>query len=811
MPKKQTQSQSLQPIELSASQLRLVCDPNHLGFQTTNDLPDLQSVIGQPRALRALDLGSEVTGPGFNIFVLGQPGSGRTTLSREYLERKAMEEQPPDDWCYINNFDDPRQPIAVSLPAGQGSRFREQIDQFIQFCLREIPAAFKSKEYIQERERLIDELNKQQETEFLKLQHYAEKYNFIVARTPVGIVLVPSIEGKPLKPEDVSQLSEEQKQKLENLQKKLSKDVEKTIQHVRELTHQTSEQLTQLNQATVLYHIGAEFQTLTQVYTSHPQVNQHLDDLKKDILKHLDLFQDNEENEQGAASGSTTSLQQRYAVNLLVDNSRLKGAPVIVETHPVYHNLLGRIEHEVVMGAARTDFTKIRPGAFHRANGGYLILPARDLLNSPYAWEGVKRVLRDGSLRIIEIGSLLGLMSTETLEPEPIPLNIKIILVGAPMIYYLLQLYDEDFSKFFKVRAEFGALMDRTPESEHDYGLFVKSVVEDNQLPPFDRTAIARMIEYSARLADDQQKLSTRFGRIADLVRESAYWARKNGDLPEKKLVTSKSVERAIEESTFRHNLLDEHLQELISQGTFMVDLDGMATGQINALSVIAMGDYAFGRPNRVTATVAPGRTGLVDIERQAELGGPIHTKGVLILSGYLQGAYAHLGPLSLSASLTFEQSYGEIEGDSASAAELLTLLSAIAQIPMRQDLAITGSVNQHGQIQAIGGVNEKIEGFFASCKATGLTGKQGVIIPQTNVRNLMLRQSVIQAVEAGQFHIYPIQRIEQGIELLSGLKSGQPDKQGNYPSGSFNHALVARLENFIQAMQKFSESQNTD
>ncbi len=807
-----TQEPQSKPVsELPASQLCLHCDPASLGFTTTDDLPDLQSIIGQPRALRALDLGSEVTGPGYNIFVLGQPGSGRTTLSREYLQRKAASESTPDDWCYINNFEDPRTPSALRLPAGQGSVFRDAIDGFIRFCLREIPAAFKSKEYKQERDRLLEELNKQQEAEFLRLQQHAGKFNFIVAQTPVGIVLAPSIEGKPLKPEDVSKLSLEQRQKLENLQEKLSQDVEKTIERLRNLASQASEQLAQLNKATVLYHIGNEMQALLDKYAGQKDVINFLEALKNDIIDHVELLQNPEEHESRQPASADSVLQQRYDVNLLIDNSKLQGAPVIVESHPVYGNLLGRIEHEMVMGAARTDFTKIRAGAFHRANGGYLILPARDLLQSPYAWEGVKRVLRDGRLRISEIGSQVGLISTETLEPQPIPLNIKVILIGAPVVYYLLREYDEDFAKFFKVQAEFGAVMDRTPEAEHDYGLFVKSVVEDNQLPPFDHSAVARIIEFSARLAEDQHKLSTRFGRISDLVREAAYWGRKNGDLSEKNLVTSLSVERAIDEAIFRQNLLDERLQEMITNDTLMVDVFGSAVGRVNALSVISLGDYAFGRPSRLSATVAPGRAGVIDIERQAKLGGPIHTKGVLILSGYLLSAYAHLAPLSLSASLTFEQSYGEIEGDSASAAELFALLSAIARIPLRQDLAITGSVNQHGQVQAIGGVNEKIEGFYATCKAKGLTGDQGVLIPQANQRHLMLRQEVIQAVSDGKFHIFAIANIEQGLSLLSGLPPGELDADGNYPPGSFNHTLATRLEEFQKVMQEQNQARHNN
>lgn len=806
--KEKAQPAASAPIELSAPALHRLCNPNSLGFHTTDELDDLQNVIGQPRALRALELGSEVNGPGYNIFVLGAPGSGRTTLSQEYLQRKAANEATPDDWCYVNNFDDPHSPRALRLPAGHGVELRKDLREMVEYCQQELPRAFESEEYIHERDQLVNELNKSQEAEFFRLQQYAEKFSFLIARTPVGIVLAPASQGKPLEPEEVEKLSPEQRTKLEQLQDKLSEEVQKALKHLRELGKTTAEQLRTLTQRTAAFHIQHLKDELKEKYAGIEPVLNHLENVYRDIIDNAGQFQSHEE-ENSPQLGQNPDWLQRYDVNVLVDNTGLKGAPVIVEMHPVYHTLLGRVEHEVIMGATRTDFTMIRPGTVHRANGGYLILPARDLLTSPYAWDGLKRALRDGCLRITDLGSQLGLLSTEMLEPEPIPLQLKIILVGSPILYYLLQAYEEDFGKLFKVRAEFTTLMERDAAAEHEYGLFVKSVVMDNKLPPFDSGAVARIIEFSARLAENQDKLSTRFGHIADLVREAAYWAKKMDSNRDISTVTAAAVQRAIDEAIYRTNLMDDHLQEMILNDTLMIDVSGSAIGRINALSVYSLGDYAFGKPTRISVVVSPGRAGVIDIERMAHLGGPIHTKGVLILSGYLNSHYGRSRPLSLSASLTFEQSYGEVEGDSASAAELFTLLSAIANIPLRQDLAITGSINQHGQIQAIGGVNEKIEGFFNVCNARGLTGSQGVLIPKANQRHLMLRAEVSAAVEQGKFHIWTFTTVEEGLALFTGLPIDELQTDGAYPEGTLNYYVMKRLEEFEAALD--SEDNNTE
>jgi lon-related putative ATP-dependent protease len=785
------------PGEIPPSALYHICDPSSLGFKTTNDLPDLDVVLGQPRALRAFQLGSEVTGPGYNIFVLGLPGSGRTTLSREYLERKALHEPTPPDWCYVNNFENERQPKALCLPAGLGSEFRKEVQGLIACCIHDISQAFESEEFIHERDQIINVAKKFQETEFEQLKDKVENYDFMIARTSGGFVLAPAVGGKLLTTEEIQSLSDEQRRKMEETQAHLGEEVEKAIARLREQDTSLNEQHQQLISRTVMYIIRPFNDFLKAKYSGQENVLHYLEALQADVISNADLFRPLKPGDQTPLQGSQ-QWRKRYEVNLLVDNSKSHGAPVIIENHPSYVNLIGRIEHEVIMGASRTDFNMIHAGALHLANGGYLVLPARDVLVNPYAWDGLKRVLRDAEIRIIEMANQLGFPSPSTLEPEPIPIKVKIILVGTPTLYYLLRSNDEDFSKLFKVRAEFASQMERTPENEHDYGLFVKSVVIENNLLPFDNTAVARIIEYSSQLADDQEKLSTRFGKISDLVRESAYWAASEG----KKIVKAKAVNHAIKEAIYRSNLIEERYHELITQGTLLIDIAGMTVGQVNALSVFQLGEYSFGRPTRITAVAYPGKAGVVDIDRQAKLGGALHTKGVLILTGYLNWRYGQEQSLNLSASLTFEQSYEEVQGDSASAAELLALLSALSKIPIRQDRAITGSINQLGQIQAVGGVNEKIEGFYAICKTKGLTGEQGVVIPTNNQRHLMLDEEVIQAVKAGKFHLWAIGSFDEAIRLLTDYQPGERQIDGSYSEGTFNRLIADRLSEYNKSVQ---------
>ncbi|HEY47434.1 MAG: hypothetical protein AMJ88_02565 [Anaerolineae bacterium SM23_ 63] len=797
--KKSTPKVTLTIDELDLEALHRACDPSSLGFKTTDELPVLTEVIGQPRAFRAMELGTEVLGPGFNIFVLGSPGSGKTTLIHQYLERKASSEPISDDWCYVNNFANPHEPKALRLPAGRAVELRKDIQSLLTVCKQEITRVFESKEYNEEFNRLKEGQEKRAEGELKKLNDKAAKYNFLLARTPFGFMLVPAIEGKPLTPEDLEKLSPKQREKFKGLEDKLQGEVKASLAAIRKGERETQDKIQELDARTALYAVGHLIDELKGKYEGLDQVIAHLEYVQADMISNIDRLRSSEEDTKSPlAQLAGPDLLQRYDVNVIVDNSERESAPVVVENHPSYQNLIGRIEHEVVMGASRTNFGMIQPGALHRANGGYLILPARDVLLNNYAWEGLKRALREQSIRIINLGTQLGLQSTVSLEPEPIPLDVKIVLIGTPMLFYMLRAYDEDFPKLFKVKAEFATIMDRTQETEHEYALFVKAVVDANQLPAYDSTAVAEVIEYGSRLAENKDKLSTRFGEIADLIRESAYWSKKL----EQEIVSGPAVKKAIKESIYRSNLIEERLQEMISNETLLIDVTGETVGQVNALSVLQMGDYAFGRPTRVTATVHPGQGGVVDIEREAKLGGRIHTKGVLIISGYLGERYGQKQPLNLSAALTFEQSYEDIEGDSASAAELFVLLSAISEIPLRQDLAITGSVNQHGQIQAVGGINEKIEGFFKICKVKGISGSQGVIIPMGNVPHLMLDDEVIQSVAENKFHIWPITIVDEGLRLLTGIEAGVLGEDGAYPEGSFNHRASERLAEFAEVVR---------
>ncbi len=780
--------------ELSASELYRAADLAAIGAESSAALPPLEGVIGQERAFGALDLGTSIQSEGFNIFVLGLPASGRTTLVTDYLRRKAKSEPAPNDLCYVNNFAEPQKPKALSLPPGKGAALRDSVNSLIERCRTELRSAFSTDTYRKERDNISSTLQKQREDALNRLQIKASKYGFTIIQTPFGLALAPAVNGKPIPPEELQKLDDEHKAKLEQVKRKLETEVEKTLSEIHEYEEQARKSLEDLNRRTIVFAVGHLVQNLKDQFP-YPSVTEFLDAVQKDIVENPQPFlKDDDEN-----SRAWQEWKRRYAVNVLVSHSEDEGAPVVVETHPSYYTLLGRIDHEVVMGASRTDHTLIRPGALHRANGGYLLLPVRELLLHPYAWEGLKRALSTNEIRIVELAVQMGWISTLTLEPEPVPLKTKVVLIGTPMLYYLLQSYDEDFKLLFKVRAEFAPDIPRTAESEQDLALFVRSVVEKENLPHFQSGAIARVIEESARWAGNKNKLSTRFGNLADLLRESAYWARRAGH----EQVLAEDVERAVAERAHRANLLEERIREEIAKGVLLIDVTGKAVGRINALSVIMLGDYAFSHPTRVTATAYPGRGEVVDIESRAELGGPIHTKGVLILGGFLAWRYGRKRPLSLSARLTFEQSYDGVEGDSASAAELIALLSAIGEVPIRQDRAITGSINQHGQIQAIGGVNEKIEGFFAVCRDRGLTGEQGVIIPASNVEDLMLRADVRQAVEEGKFHIWAIKHVDEAIPLLTDMEAGKPDEDGNFPEGTFNHAVQKKLEEFAEALKR--------
>ena len=789
--------------EVAAKDLRRVCDPATLGFETTEDLPVLSEVLGQPRAVAALAFGASVASQGFNLFALGQPGSGKTTLIREYLQHRAESEPAPADLCYVHNFANARCPLPLLLPPGRGPRLKQDIDAFVDELKTEIPKAFETEAYTNHRNKVMQELETGRRQIIVQIEHRAAQAGFQLLKGPGGLLLVPAVDGKPLSDEDLGKLQPEQQARIAEAHDRVQHDIEERLVAIRELEKGARDALRSLDSDTAAYATRHLLEDLRARYRDQTAVIAYLDAMQADITANADDFRKGKEAEPvppplSALLPANDKPLVRYQVNVMVSNDERKGAPVIVETNPTYHNLTGRIEHQATWSGVITDHTMIKAGALHRANGGYLIIPARECLLNPFAWEGLKRPLKDGVAKIEELGAQLSLMSTVTLDPEPVPLNTKVVLIGSPMLYYLLYAYDEDFQKLFKIKADFTTRMPRDTESERAYARFVNTIARLEKAGPFEAGAVARVIEFGSRSLEEQDQLSTRFGEIADLVREAAHLARQAAH----PTVTAADVRAAEEARRYRNNLIEERLQESLVKGTVLVETAGAAVGCINGLSVLGMGDYAFGHPVRLTATVAPGRRGVISIDREVELSGPIHGKGVLILSGYLLQKYGHAGPLSLSASLVFEQSYGMVEGDSATLAELCVLLSAVSGAPLRQDIAVTGSVNQHGQVQAVGGVNQKIEGFFDLCRARGLTGAQGVILPAANRRHLMLRDDVVEAVAAGRFHVWLAEEVDDALDLLTGVSAGQLDAAGAYPVGSLHRLVADRLAHYAEELR---------
>jgi lon-related putative ATP-dependent protease len=785
------------------------CDPESFTFDTTAELEDLTEIIGQTRAIKAVQFGIGTRREGYNLFVLGPPGIGKHSLVRQFLAQEVVTKPTPPDWCYVNNFEQPYKPRALCLPSGQGLMLHQEMSQLVEELRTTIPAVFESEDYRTRKQVLLEELKEREEKAFAELKRRAMEHSFALMKTPVGLAFAPVHDGHVLSPEQYERLPEAEQERITRELAELQEQLQATIQQAPRWEREFRERLKALNREVALLAVGHLVTELREKYSQLPEVVDYLNAVQQDIVENVDDFRPAEEASPAAALGipwpgpsKDSSPLRRYQINLLVDNSTTRGVPVIYEDHPNHQNLVGKVEHLVTqMGVLTTDFTLIKPGALHRANGGYLVLDVHKVLLQPYAWEQLKRALRSRELRIESLQQIFGLISTVSLEPEPIPIDVKLVLVGERMLYYLLYAYDPDFAELFKVEVDFEEQMDRSPENDLLYARLIGSLARKEGLRHFDRTAVARVIEYSARLIGDAEKLSTHMRSIADLLREADYWAGQTGH----EVITASDVQQAIEAQIYRADRLRERIREDIQRETILIDTQGEKVGQINGLSVLTLGNYSFGRPSRITARVWLGKGEVVDIEREVELGGPIHSKGVLILSGFLGARYALERPLSLSASLVFEQSYSGVEGDSASSAELYALLSALAEVPIKQSLAVTGSVNQLGQVQAIGGVNEKIEGFFDLCQARGLTGEQGVLIPGANVKHLMLRQDVIEAVTAQRFHIYSVETIDQGIEILTGLAAGERDEAGNYPEGSLNQRVEARLAALADKWRTFN------
>jgi predicted ATP-dependent protease len=785
---------------LSIEQLRWTCDPEQFDFTTTADLPELVDAVGQERALRSIEFGLGVNDTGFNLYISGQTGTGRTSTIRNLLRQRAKGEPTPDDWVYVYNFKDADSPVSLSLPAGRGSELAVDMKELVDAFKMDIPKALESKEYESRRTEILEQYQAESNQLFETLETESEQHGFALQRTVSGLVIVPQKDDHNFTQEEYEALSDEERTKLEERGKLLTERLNDVLRQVRENEKATKDALAQADRELGLSCLGHRLDPLREKYAGLDKVLTYLETVQEDILKNLEDFKPQPTQPQipGLKIPRQEPSFERYDVNLLVDHKETVGAPIVFEPNPTYNNLFGRIEHVMQYGGvAVTDFTMIKAGALHRASGGYLVIDAREMLINPFVWDSLKRAIRTGEIRIEDVLEQYRFMTMVSLKPEPVPLSAKIILVGTPWIYYLLYYQDPDYRKFFKVKAEFDSQVARTPEVMREYALFVATLCREKNLLHFDRAGVACLLEYTARMVDDQQKLSSRFMEIADFVREASFWAERDGH----EVVTCGDVRRAAEEQLYRVNRIEERMQELFDDGTIMVDTEGAVVGQINGLSVISLGDHAFGRPSRITARTWLGQAGMVNVEREVKLSGPIHDKGVLILTGYLGGLFARTHPLSLSASICFEQNYDGVEGDSASSTELYALLSALSGFPIRQGVAVTGSVNQRGQIQPIGGVNHKIEGFYAVCKAKGLTGEQGVLIPKTNERHLMLKAEVVEAIQAGQFHLWSIATIEQGIEILTGTPAGTPGKNGIFPKGTVFYQVAHTLKKMHSQM----------
>jgi predicted ATP-dependent protease len=786
--------------------LRWVCDPEQLDFATTDDLPELEGTIGQERALRAIDFSLGMSECGFNLYISGEAGTGRTSSIMSLLKKRAKGEPAPSDWCYVNNFKSPDNPVALALSAGMGNELEKDMRELLSGVRTDIPKALESKEYESNKTAIVQEQQERNNIMFAELEQEAKEKGFALQRTVSGLVMVPQKEGRNFTQDEYDALPADEQAKIDTVGNELKEKLADLVSQIRENEKEVKEALANLDRNLGLSAVGHHIEPLKKKFAEFPRVITYLDDVQEDILLNLEDFKGTQPQTPfpGLKLPVQTPSFERYTVNLLVDNCEQCGAPVVFEANPTYNNLFGRVDHVMQMGGvATTNFTLIKSGALHRANGGYLVVNARDVLLSPFSWDALKRCIRNSEIKIEDILEQYRIITMVSIKPDPIPMQAKIIMIGSPWIYYLLFYMEPDYRKFFKVKADFDSRVNRNPEVVKDYALFVSSHCKKENLLPFDRSAVAGIIEYSCRMVEDQGKFSTQFMEIADLIREADFWARRAGGTT----VTGAFVKQAVEEKIYRSNRVEERLQELFDEGTLLVDTSGGEVGQVNGLSVMTMADYTFGRPSRVTARVFLGRGGMVNIEREVKLSGPIHDKGVLILTGYLGGKFAHDKPLSFSASICFEQSYEGIEGDSASSTELYALLSVLSGAPIRQGIAVTGSVNQLGMVQPIGGVNYKIEGFFAVCKSKGLTGEQGVMIPRSNVRNLMLKDEVVDAVRDGKFHIWSVETIDQGIEILTGIPAGERQADGSYPEGTINRMVDTRLREMLESMKKFSGS----
>jgi len=792
--------------ELTPAQLRRIVNPARLSCESVDQLKPLETIIGQQRAMKALQLGLGIRSQGFNIYVSGRPGTGKLTAVKRYLAEIAKKEPQPADWCYVYNFENPYEPKRLMLPPGKGRELRSDMDELIGEARQALIKAFESEEAAAKREEIIKNAERKKLEIFSDVEKQARKQGFLIKPAPARITTVPmKADGEAMTDKEFQSLTKEQREEIIRKQESLLELIKSALRQDRDLEREVNSKVRDLEEQIALFAITTLIDELREKYAKIDDVLKYLDSVRNDVLENFGKFLKpaKEDSLTALMKGWEAPFFTRYEVNVLIDNSALEGAPVVIELNPTYVNLFGKVEKESQMGTLYTNFTLIRKGSLHQANGGYLVIPVEELLRNFLSWDGLKRAIRNKEIVIEDPGDRLGFVTTKTLKPEPVPFQARIVLIGEPLLYYLLYEYDSEFKELFKVKAEFDTVMDYMDKNLNDYLLFVCKVCKEENLAPLDSSALAKIIEYGCRLAEDQQKLSTRFGEISDIIREGSFYAGfENG-----KHVTSAHIMKAVEEKYYRSSLIQEKITELIKRGTIVIDHLGEVVGEVNGLAVSDLGDVMFGRPNRITVTTGIGGEGLIDIERESKLGGKIHTKGVMILSGFLTEKFAREKPLSLSARLVFEQSYSEVEGDSASSTELYALLSSLSGVPIRQGIAVTGSINQKGEVQAIGGVNEKIEGFYEVCKQKGLTGTQGVMIPQSNLTNLMLKEEVADAVGNKKFHIWAVRTVDEGIEVLTGVKAGKPEKDGSYEKGSIYYKVNRRLEEIAEVMEKRAQN----
>ncbi len=783
--------------ELIPGQLRLTYNPDSFRVESTASLKPSDGIIGQHRAVTALRFGLNIHEIGFNIFVAGPRGIGKMTAVRSFIEELAGDKPVPGDWCYVNNFEDAFQPRACRLPPGQGKIFHQDMKRLVEQIQRDVPRLFESDDYSSKRDEITNRFVTERDAIAKTISQKASDSGFLIQATQSGIMLIPAKNGQPLSESEWNAVPPSDQTDRLRMRDRLQEELKEAVKATRLLERKIQSQLSDLDEQIILFSLQPLLEELRERYKDLPDILRFLQDLQNDLVENIDLIK-TENPQDPNFNVRKEAFLKRYTVNLLIDHSRQTGAPVVVELNPTYNNLFGRVEKETYMGTLYTDFTMIKPGSMHRANGGFIVLPIEDVIRNFMSWDGLKRALRGRSIRIEELSESMGMTVTKSLRPEAIPLDIKIILVGRPVFYYMLHSHDEEFPELFRVKADFDTSMTRNQNNIHDFISFLSMLCCKEQLKHLDGGAIAKMLEYASRFAEDREKLSTHFGAMADIVREGHFWATQEGA----EHITADHILKTLNEKIYRSNLVQERIQELIARNILLVDTDGSACGQVNGLSVLRMGEFMFGKPSRITATCSPGTEGIIDIEKQVALGGPIHSKGVLILQGIFMRLFAKDQKLSFSARVVFEQSYEGVEGDSASSAEMYALLSSLSGLPADQGIAVTGSVNQNGQIQAIGGVNSKIEGFYDVCCVRKLTGKQGVIIPDSNLPNLMLREDVVEAVRNRLFHIWAVSDIGQGIELLTGRPAGKRDRQGKFPARSVYGLVEQRLRDFAEQLK---------